>query len=327
MSVNFVRAHSRVLVFFLCGSLLFAEESTQTPAAPAPGLEIRSLSALAEFEGPSGGQYTIGDGDELDIQAVGRPEISGTQLVGPDGRITLPLFGSFEIRNMTREDAAQAIAKIFEQYYTSVNVTVRVSKYGSNRIFVLGHVAHPGVLYFENEPTLLDALTKSPALSATGAADASSLPRRCAIFRGKEQAVWIDLRAMTEQGGSVVNLRLKRDDVLYIPDERDDLVSILGEVKNPGMIKLQPKTTLLELLAMSGGLTATAGTPRIEILRPGSATAQEVAFKDLLNPHKTVEVSLQQGDVIYVQKGTAAKFSYILQQIAPLSTMLLIAKP
>jgi hypothetical protein len=46
-----------------------------------------------------------------------------------------------------------------------------------------------------------------------------------------------------------------------------------------------------------------------------------------MNPHKTVEVSLQQGDVIYVQKGTAAKFSYILQQIAPLSTMLLIAKP
>jgi polysaccharide export outer membrane protein len=326
MSAKLVRTYSRVLVFFLCGSLLFAEQSTET-AAPAPGLEIRSLNALQEFEGPAQQQYTIGDGDELDIQVVGRPEISGTQLVGPDGRITLPLFGSFEIRNMTREDAAQAIAKIFERYYTSVNVTVRVSKYGSNRIFVLGHVAHPGVLYFENEPTLLDALTKSPALSATGAPDASSLPRRCAIFRGKEQAVWIDLRAMMEQGGSVVNLRLKRDDVVYIPDERDDLVSVLGEVKNPGMMKLQPKTTLLELLAMSGGLTTTAGSPKIEILRPGSATAQEVAFKDLMNPHKTVEVSLQQGDVIYVQKGTAAKFSYVLQQIAPLSTMLLIARP
>jgi len=126
-----------------------------------------------------------------------------------------------------------------------------------------------------------------------------------------------------DQEGSIVNLRLRRDDVLYIPDAQDDMVSVLGEVKQPGMVKLQPKTTLLQLLAMSGGLTPNAGSPKIEIMRPGAATAQEVAFRDLLNPQKTVEVSLQQGDVIYVQKGSAAKFEYHLQQLAPLSSVLL----
>jgi polysaccharide export outer membrane protein len=286
----------------------------------APGLQLRSLNALAEFEGAAGQEYTIGDGDELDIQAVGRPEISGSQLVGPDGRITLPLYGSFDVHNMTREAAAKAIAEIFEKYYTSVDVTVRVSKYGSNRIYVLGHIQHPGVLYFEGAPTLLEALTKS---TATQNGTESSLPPRCAIFRGKEQAVWIDLRAMMEYEGSIVNLRLRRDDVLYIPDEHDDMVSVLGEVQRPGMVKLQPKTTVLELLALAGGLTGNAGSAKIEIYRPGAEIAQEVAFKDLLNPQKLIEVRLQQGDVIYVQKGTAAKLGYAIQQLAPLSGILL----
>jgi polysaccharide export outer membrane protein len=324
MDIFCARMNLRAVVsLFLAASLLPAQ--TPETKAPDPGLQVRSLSALQQLEASAGQEYTIGDGDDLDIQVVGRPELSGAQLVGPDGRITLPLYGSFDIKDMTREAAAKAIAEAFQRFYTSVDVTVRVVKYGSNRIMVLGHVAHPGVLYFDNAPTLLEALTKNPAVSAAGTENQNSLPRRCAIFRGKDLAVWIDLKAMLADGGSIVNLRLRRDDVLYIPDEQDDLVSVLGEVQRPGMVKLNAKTTLLDVLTMSGGLTGTAGAAKIEIVRPGSGTAREVAFQDLLNPRKTVEASLQPGDVVYVQKGTLAKFGYALQQLAPLSSVLLFS--
>ena len=102
-------------------------------------------------------------------------------------------------------------------------------------------------------------------------------------------------------------------------------MSVLGEVQRPGMVKLEPHTTLAEILAMSGGLTATAGSAKIEIVRPGSKNTQEIAFKDLMDPHKSIEASLQRGDVIYVQKGALAKFSYVLQQIAPAGTMMMFA--
>ncbi len=314
-----------MLSVFLCASLLCAGQSVN-PHPPAAGLEMRSLAALQEFEASANQEYTIGDGDEVDIQVVGRPELSGTQLVGPDGRITLPLAGSFEIKNLTRGAAATAIAETFERFYNNADVTVRVSKYGSNRILVMGHVAHPGVLYFDNAPTILEALSKSPALSATGDPSASTtLPQRCAIFRGKEQVVWIDLKAMMEQGGSVLNMRLRRDDVLYVPDEKDNSVSVLGEVQKPGLVKLDSKTTLLEVLAMSGGLTPTAGSAKIQIVRPSAGTTHQISFRDLMDPSKTVEASLQRGDVIYVQKGSAAKFEYALQQLAPLSSVLLFS--
>ncbi len=287
-----------------------------------PGLQTRSVSALRELVGQTGEAYTIGDGDEIDIQVVGRPELSGQHLVGPDGRITLPLHGSFEIKNLTREDAAKGVAKAFERFYTSVDVTIRVVKYSSNRIMVLGHVGKPGVLYFDNAPTLLEALSKSGIASSGSGASEKSLPRRCAIFRGKDLVVWIDLKSMLERGDSLADLRLRRDDVLYVPDEQDVTVSVLGEVQKPGVVKVEGQTTLLDVIAMSGGLTADSGKARIEVVRQGKRT-REFAFHDFLDPARTVEFPLEKGDVIYVQKGGMAKFEYTLKKLSPLGTMML----
>jgi polysaccharide export outer membrane protein len=292
--------------------------------AKDPGLQTRSLSALRQLEAPAGEEYTIGDGDEIDIQVASRPEISGHHVVGPDGRITLPLSGSFEIKNMTRETAAQAIAKRLERYYTTADVTVRVSKYGSNRILVVGHVAKPGVLYFENAPTLLEALSKSGASLTKGKESEPSLPQRCAIFRGQDFVVWIDLKSMLERGNAAAgDVRLRRDDVLYVPDEQDDLVSVLGEVQRPGMVKIDSGSTLLDVLALSGGLTASSGHAKIEVVRQSDRTTREIAFHDLLNPAKAREISLQKGDVVYVQKGSVAKFEYTLEKLAPIGTMMM----
>ncbi|HWE53378.1 MAG TPA: polysaccharide biosynthesis/export family protein [Bryobacteraceae bacterium] len=293
-------------------------EGGKTPE-PSPG----SLAVLSQLQPAQGEQYTIGEGDEVEIQVVGRPELSGSQLVGPDGRITLPIAGSFEIHDLTREEAARRITTIFQRYYTTVDVTVRVSKYGSNRILVLGHVDQPGVFYFEGMPTLLDVLMKSRRQTLGNGP--ATFPSRCAIFRGKEQAFWIDLKSMLDSGSAAADVRLRRNDVVYVPDEAEDQVSVLGEVQRPGMVRLEPTTTLAQVLALSGGLTPAAGSAKIEIVRQGANRPQEIAFKDLVDPRKGNEISLKRGDVIYVQKGSLAKFAYVLQQIAPAGTMMMFA--
>ena len=330
MSIFKTRMYGGMMVFgMLIGGL---PAYGQTPAVDTsgrlpvdvnltdPALQTRSIAALRETLSPGGEEYTIGDGDEIEIFVVARPELSGHHLVGPDGKITLPLRGSFEIKNMTREGASKEIAKSFERYYTSVDVTVRVSKYGSNRITVLGHVTKPGVLYFDGAPTLLEALSKS-GLAKNKDTD-PSMPTRCAIFRGKDLLAWVDLRAMMDRGDSLADLKLRRDDVLYIPDEQEVLVSVLGEVQRPGMVKLEPHASLLDVIAMSGGLTADSGKAKIGVVRQNRRT-REFAFHDLLDPTKTIEFPLQRGDVIYVEKGGIAKFEYTLKKLSPLGTMML----
>lgn len=301
---------------------LFAQ---QAEPASSPETAVNPLVALSKLEASGPEEYTISEGDEVDIQVVGRPELSGSHLVGPDGRITLPIAGPFEIRDMTRDEAAARVTTAFERYYTTVDVTVRVSKYGASRILVLGHVDEPGVLYFDGVPTLFDVLTKSRRPTLGAGTGQSGMPKRCAIFRGKEQVVWIDLKSILDAGGAGADIRLRRNDVVYVPDEVDDQVSVLGEVQRPGMVRLGPRTNLSEVLAMSGGLTAGAGAAKIQIIRPGTKATQEIAFKDLVDSRKSIEASLQSGDVIYVQKGTMAKVYYTIQQLAPAGTMMMFA--
>jgi polysaccharide export outer membrane protein len=301
-----------------------APQTDNTAHSQAPALQINPNEALRDFEVPNGEEYTIGDGDEIEIDATGRPELSGKHLVGPDGRITLPLAGDFLVKGLTREAAADGIRKAFQQYYAAVAVTVRVVKYGSNRLLIVGHVAHPGVLYFDTAPTLLEALTKSGALPASGSeSPASSVPNRCAVFRGKDQVVWINLSTLLESGGTTANVRLRRDDVVYVPAEQDDLVSVLGEVKNPGAIKLSTGTTVINVLAMAGGLTDAASKSKIRLVRPSTGMSRDLNLEELLTPKASAEVSLQRGDIIYVPKKGIAKVGYVLQQLGPAASLLL----
>ena len=288
-----------------------------------PACRPRPLSAYERLGGRQSEEYTIGDGDEIDVQVVGRPELSGHHLVGPDGRITLPFAGSFEIKNMTREDASRGITKSLERFYTSVDVTVAVAKYGSNRILVVGHVAQPGVQYFDNPPTLLEALTKSRPLPANGKEAEFSLPQRCAVLRGQDEPVWVDVKQMLSRKGSGAELRLRRDDVVYIPEEQEDLVAVLGQVQKPGMVRIDSNTTLLDVLARSGGLNSDAGWAKIQIVRKRDHLSREVGLHELLDPNKASEIALENGDVVFVKQGKMAKFGSDLAKLSPLGTLLL----
>jgi polysaccharide export outer membrane protein len=302
------------------------------PAA-CPGQETRGsatesepplnpAAALSKLESPS--EYRIGAGDEVDIEVLGRTELSGAHLVGPDGRITLPIAGPFDIGDLTREEAASRITASFEHYYTNVVLTVRISKYAPTRIVVEGRVDQPGVLYFETPPTLLDVLSKSRRAALDPAGQQSSMPKRCEIIRGNDQVVWIDVKAMLENGTAGADLPLRRNDVVYVPYDKDDMVTVLGEVGKSGMVKLEPTTTLLDVVAMSGGLAGGAGNAKFQIVRPGTKITQEVSYADLKNPVKSSEISLKPGDVIFVQKSMMAKVAYAVQQVAPLGGILLL---
>jgi polysaccharide export outer membrane protein len=54
-------------------------------------------------------------------------------------------------------------------------------------------------------------------------------------------------------------------------------VAVLGEVKTPGRYQLKSPVTILEVLAMAGGLTEYADRGRILVLRQGAA-AKQISF-------------------------------------------------
>ena len=109
-----------------------------------------SREMLAQFEGEINSVYRLGEGDEITVDVWDRAEISGRHVIGPDGRISLPIAGPVRITGYAREDVAKLISEALSHYYLDLVVSVRVEQYVANRVVVLGRVSNPGVVRFEN---------------------------------------------------------------------------------------------------------------------------------------------------------------------------------
>ena len=94
----------------LAGVVGQAQASAQDPAEPQ--LKANPLETLRNFEPPANEEYRIGKGDEITVDFAGRPDLSAKLVVGPDGRITLPLAGDVMLSGQTRVEAASAIDQL-----------------------------------------------------------------------------------------------------------------------------------------------------------------------------------------------------------------------
>lgn len=300
------------------------QSQTQSQDPPTPQLKLSPEKQLQNFEPALNEEYTLGPGDEISLDFPGRPELSRKYIVGPDGRITLPIAGPLMVANLSRAQAAKAIVDALSTDYNNLSVTVNVDKYGSNRVTVLGNVKNPGVFYFDSTPTLLDAVSRGGLQSTPSNKD--GLPDRVMVYRGNDQVMEVDLRALLRGGSAMGDVRLRRNDIVFVPSQADQFVTVLGEVKSPGAIPLSSESTLPSVLAQAGGLGEGAGnSPNITIIEKSNNTSRVIPWKQLMTPSGISEVKLEPGDVIVVPKTGFYKLTYVMQRISPVTSLLTFA--
>lgn len=271
-------------------------------------------AALAAFEAEADPVYHLGEGDKITLNVWNRPELSGKHTVGPDGQITMPLIGPMRLSTMTREEAAGHIGESLRRYYTAPVVNLGIDEYHANRITILGRVLTPGVLQFDKPPMLLDALARAGSLPVL---DKQATLTRCAIFRGREKIIWVDLKRLLNRGDLAYNIRLKPNDLIYIPDSFDTLMYVMGAVQKPGAYRLTPDMSVMDALAQAGGPNEDADENEIAIYRPGQEAVERIPLKSLLTADRKLNFALEEGDVIYVQKKGIAEVGYFLRQLLP----------
>jgi polysaccharide biosynthesis/export protein len=297
-----------------------SSQAAQQPgeSTPDPQLKLNPLEALRKFEPAADEEYTLGAGDEISIQYPGRAELASKDVIGPDGRITLPVVGPIKVANMTREQAGTTISGALSSYYTNLTATVEVTKYGSNHVTLLGNVKNPGAINFDQVPTLLEVLSKGGIENRPD----GSIPEQCVIYRG-DQVFWVDLQDLLVSGSPLADLRLRRNDVVFVPALSTRTVTVIGQVQHPGEIQLHHDSTVTSVLGDAGGVSDAAGTnPELQIVhRSKGGKTQYIRFKDLLKPTGGLEISLNPGDVIYVPKSGMAKTGFVMQQLAPFLNM------
>ena len=167
--------------------------------------------------------------------------------------------GPVRLAELTRDEAVDLLGRGLLRYYAHPVLTVGIEEYTSNQVTVLGRVERAGVQRFARPPTLAEVLANAGSMPIL---DKTATLTRAAIMRGRDRMIWVDLRAMLN-GDLAYNLRMRRGDVVFIPDSSETAVYVLGAVAKPGSYRLTPRMTLLDALAQAGGATEKIGRAHV----------------------------------------------------------------
>src|SRR6185369_14942741 len=104
-------------------------------------------------------EYRLAPPDVILIESARTKEINGhTEMIRPDGKITLPLIGSVNVTGLTCEEAGAELQKRAREFYTDADVTLRVAAYNSTKIYVYGEVQRPGPYSYSGTNTIFNTL-------------------------------------------------------------------------------------------------------------------------------------------------------------------------
>lgn len=246
-------------------------------------------------------EYVIGAADVLFISVLGNKDLDTVSSVTPGGKISFPLVGDVQAAGLTAEELADRLMRALSEKIKSPVVSVSLREINSYRVYVLGGVARPGVLSSKSEITLLQALAL-----AGGVTPGADLTLGY-VARGNRR-LDADFRTLVMQGDLSQNIILKPEDVVVVPTSPKNAVFVMGEVRNPGTIPLEPEGgyTILQLLARAGGFSQFAKPSRTVIIREEGSGKQIIPVdvqKIIDNPQGAKDVVLKPGDVVFVPQG------------------------
>ncbi len=248
-------------------------------------LLVSAAPAFAQATRPvQAADYVVGAQDVLLITSYDQPDLTGKFAVESDGTFTFPLIGRVTAGGVTLREVEAMLEKqlVDGGFFTDPQVTVAMDQYRSQRVFVVGEVRTPGAYPMSGEMRLVEALARAGSMLPTASGEAvvvhpSTLHGGGAADAGGEGAeglVRIDLRDLAN-GVSSQNVALSDGDTIFVL--RAENVYVFGQVKSPGAYPLRQKnTTVLQALALAGGVTDRGSIGRIQIVRIVNGEKQEI---------------------------------------------------
>lgn len=160
--------------------------------------------------------YRVGVGDELNFRFVHTPELNTAAVVRGDGTVSLPLLGEIRVVGYTLNELGEQIQAALSQRVRRPQVVINVQgSVPSQRIFVGGEVARPGVQNLAGPLTALQAV-----MAAEGLRDTAQ-PSDVTVLRqgpsGERILMKLDLAAVMAGREGASDIVLAPYDVVLVP--------------------------------------------------------------------------------------------------------------
>jgi polysaccharide export outer membrane protein len=166
-------------------------------------------------------------------------------------------------------------------------VTVSLAQVNSRQVSVLGNVNKPAAIRSTRSTPSSPTSSRSRAVSPPPAPTSS----RSSRTDGKTTKRDVDLAAMFRSGDLSANLELQPGDTIYV--HKAPMVYVYGEVHRGGAYRVEPNMTVMQAIALGGGVTPRGTQRGLKITRrEGERVPSWTArLTDIVKPDDVIYVS------------------------------------
>ena len=259
---------------------------------PAPGLLT-----------PGAALFTLGPGDVIDIELLGRDDEPVSTLVCPDGRIYYHLLPGLDVWGKTLAETRQDLEAGLREFLRNPEVVVSLRKVVSKRVWLLGRLSRPGIYPLDTPMTVVEAIVKAGGLESsrfTGTTEALADLHHSFLIRDGE-ILPVNFHRLLREGDLSHNVYLRSDDYIYVPSALSQEVFVLGAVREPRSVGFKEHMTLASAIAIAEGTIEHAHLSHVAIVR-GSLVEPSIAIVDYAKiiRGEAPDVLLEPRDIVHV---------------------------
>jgi polysaccharide biosynthesis/export protein len=289
-----------VLAVVLAWSSALPAQETAPPAngpvSASTGTAQAPAVANPTTPTPTNNALELGPGDLVEVSVYNVPELTTKARIGANGDLYLPLIDYVHVGGLSVDEAQSVIEKRLSSggFVKDPHVTVFVDEYASQGATLLGEVAKPGVYPVLGQQRLFDLLSVAGGLSDK-AGNSVTITHRAQ----PDKPLTVPMaRNVTEVPDS--NIRIFPGDTVVV--RRADIVYVVGDVQHPtGILMDKGSITVLQAIAMAGGVTKTSKLNGSRLIHKGSSgiTETKIEMKKLLEA-KVPDVPMSPDDILFI---------------------------
>ena len=247
------------------------------------------LLAIHSSHAGAAEDYILGGGDIVSITVYQQPDLAtDARISQDDGTITFPLIGEVVLSGLSPEAEAKKISRLLKDggFIIRPEVALTVKEFQSQKIPIMGRVNQPGEYALKGESRVIDMISQAGGLKED-AADIIIVVKKSGDKSIKHEVDLLGFYA----GDMAQNIKVSEGDFILVP--KMDTFYIHGEVKRPGMYRLERGMTTMQALSVGGGISERGSLKNIKVTRrlsDGATKKVEVELTDELRPDDVVYV-------------------------------------
>lgn len=251
-------------------------------------------------------QYFLGAGDILSVSILSvKPEVYEIP-VSPEGKVIIPMAGSVDVKGKSLTEAKEIIKDKISKSFRTNEIDVVLQSIREFKVSISGEVANEVTVNATPVERVSEIISKAGGLLK----DASK--RHIRIIRlGQDKPINVDLMKFYNLGNLDANPYVVGGDIIIVPPvASNSIITVFGEVKNPGEFEYVEGDSLSTLIKFGQGFLLSAKLDSVEYVTYTN-NAEEIAsslidlsqWKNIFSHNTGLpgDFKLKPGDRVYIR--------------------------